>query len=355
MGIRQLSRRRKKLKIDKHLEDILQKRKTQIRVIGSGGAGCNTISRLNEIGIYGAQTIAINTDAQDLLFTNADQKVLIGKETTKGLGCGADPIKGAEATRESKEELEKVLKGADLVFLTCGLGGGTGTGSLPILAEMAKKIGALTVAIVTLPFAMEGYQRRQNASEGLKKLEPLVDTLIVIPNDKLLEIAPKLSLLEAFNLADEILANALKGVTEIVTKPGLVNLDFADIKAIMENGGLAMIGLGESSTENRAYEAVQRALSNPLLTVDIKNGSASLVNIVSGPDITAKEHQEIVETITSQLSPEARIIWGAQIEPELGDMVRVLLIVTGLTSPELLPLIEQRRKRVGEVLGLEFI
>src|SRR5437867_2874299 len=273
MGIKQLVEKpiseSKTTEVDEELRSILEKRKTQIKVVGSGGAGNNTITRLMQVGIVGAETIAVNTDAQDLLYTDSDKKVLIGKELTAGLGAGANPQVGMEAAKESRDELKRSMTGADMVFLTCGLGGGTGTGSLPVIADIAKKLGALTVAIVTLPFTMEGKGRMANAREGLSNLEGVVDTLIVIANDKLLEIVPDVSLATAFKVADEILVNAVKGIAELVTRPGLVNLDFADVRAVMGEGGMAMIGMGESDTENRALEAVEKALNNPLITVDI--------------------------------------------------------------------------------------
>ncbi|MBM3304257.1 MAG: cell division protein FtsZ, partial [Candidatus Aenigmarchaeota archaeon] len=234
--------------VDGELKKILESRRAEIKVVGCGGAGGNTISRLMQVGIVGAETIAINTDAQDLLYTDSDRKVLIGRELTGGLGAGADPHVGMEAAKESKDDVKKSLEGADMVFIDCGLGGGTGTGSAPIVADVAKKLGALTVGIVTLPFSMEGRQRMRNAQEGLENLESVVDTLIVIPNDKLLEIVPDVSITTAFKVADEILVNAVKGIAELITKPGLVNLDFADIRAVMGSGGLAMIGMGESDT-----------------------------------------------------------------------------------------------------------
>jgi len=255
--------------IDKELENILETRKANIKVLGLGGAGGNTISRMTEVGIIGAKTYALNTDAQDLLYTDCENKILIGKELTKGLGAGADPSIGQEAAKENKKEIEKILKDSDMVFITCGLGGGTGTGAAPVIAEVSKKLGALTVGIVTLPFSMEGKQREINAKSGLEQMAEVVDTLIVIPNDKLLEVVPDVSLTTAFKVADEILVNAVKGITELVTRPGLVNLDFADVKAVMSNGGLAMIGLGESDTDRRSMEAIEKALNAPLIDIDI--------------------------------------------------------------------------------------
>lgn len=362
MGLRQMEERvvmRRASEYDEELREILEKRKTQIKVVGAGGAGNNTITRLMQVGIVGAETIAVNTDAQDLLYTDADKKVLIGRELTGGLGAGADPKIGMEAARENKEDLKKALKGADMVFLTCGLGGGTGTGSLPVIAEISKKMNALTIAIVTLPFTMEGKQRMQNAKEGLENLEGLVDTLIVIPNDKLLEIVPDVSIVTAFRVADEILVNAVKGVTELVTKPGLVNLDFADVRAVMSNGGIAMIGMGESDTENRAFEAVEKALNNPLITVDINGATGALINVVGGPDITIREAQQIAETVSGRLSQDAKIIWGVQVDKSLGNTLRTLLIVTGAKSPQIFgpgkPWTEEEKKQIEKILGIEFI
>jgi len=338
MGTKQLAERGfqdKSSDVDQELRAILESRKTQIKVVGAGGAGNNTVSRLMQVGIVGAETIAVNTDAQDLLYTDSDKKVLIGKELTSGLGAGANPNIGMESARESKDDIKKALQGADMVFLTAGLGGGTGTGSLPVISEVAKKMGALTIAIVTLPFSMEGKQRMANAREGLENLEKVVDTLIVIPNDKLLEVVPDVSLETAFKVCDEILVNSVKGIAELVTKPGLVNLDFADVRTVMSEGGLAMIGMGESDTENRAVEAVEKALNNPLISVDVEGATGALINVIGGPDITIREAQQIVENVSAKLSPDAKIIWGAQISKELGETIRAMLIVTGVQSPQI--------------------
>lgn len=345
--------------VDEELRKLLESRKADIKVIGSGGAGGNTVSRLMQVGIIGAESVAINTDAQDLLYTDADVKVLIGKEITGGLGAGADPKVGEEAAKESKNDIKKVLEGSDMVFVTCGLGGGTGTGSSPIIADISKKSGALTVGVVTLPFSMEGRQRMSNARIGLEKLRSIVDTLIVIPNDKLLEIVPDVSLSTAFKVADEILVNAVKGITELVTRPGLVNLDFADIRAVMDDGGLAMIGMGDSDAENRAVEAVERALNNPLLDIDINGAKGALINVSGGINVTIKECQEIVEAVAARLNPDAKIIWGAQIIKELGDSIRAMLIITGVSSPQIFgperTFKEERKKEIEKVLGIDFV
>ena len=345
--------------IDEELEKILATQKAKIKVIGCGGAGNNTINRMTEIGITGAETIAVNTDAQDLLYTNADVKILIGRELTGGLGAGSVPKVGEEAARESESDLKKAIAGADMVFITCGLGGGTGTGSAPVIADIAKKQSCLTVGVVTIPFSMEGQRRYENAIIGLEKMESIVDTLIVIPNDKLLELAPDLPLHTAFKIADEILTNAVKGIAELVTKAGLVNLDFADIKAVMSNAGVAMIGVGESDTANRAVEAVEKALNNPLLDVDISGASGALINVAGGPDMTLDEARKVVETISAKLDEDAKIIWGAQISEDLENTIRTLLIVTGVSSPQIFgprrEVSTRRKKEIESELGIEFV
>jgi len=313
---------------------------------------------MSEVGIEGVETIAINTDAQDLLYTTADRKILIGKELTKGMGAGSNPKIGEEAARENDSEIKSALQGANMVFVTCGLGGGTGTGSAPIVADIARKIGALTVGVVTMPFSMEGNRRYENAVIGLERLEATVDTLIVIPNDKLLELAPDLPLHTAFKIADEILTNAVKGIAELVTKAGLINLDFADIKAVMGNGGVALIGVGESDSENRAKEAVEKAINNPLLDVDISGASGALINVSGGPDLTLAEARTVVETVSSKLDENARVIWGAQIYDDLSKTVRAMMIVTGVKSAQILG--KSAKKVVGRSpmeneLGIEFV
>ncbi|MEK6940370.1 MAG: cell division protein FtsZ [Nanoarchaeota archaeon] len=345
--------------IDEELEQILSSHRAKIKVIGAGGAGNNTIHRMTEVGITGTETIAVNTDAQDLLYTNAITKILIGKEVSQGLGAGSVPQVGEAAARESEYEIKQRLSGADMVFITCGLGGGTGTGAAPVIAEIAKKIGALTVAVVTIPFEMEGHRRWENAMIGLEKLERIVDTLIVVPNDKLLELAPDLPLQTAFKVADEILTNAVKGIAELVTRAGLVNLDFADIKSVMSDGGVAMIGVGESDTENRASEAVEKAISNPLLNVDIKGATGALINVTGGEDMTLLEAKKVVETVAEKLDEDARVIWGAQINRDMEKTIRALLIVTGVHSPQILGpdkrIKEKSKKHIEKELGIEFL
>jgi cell division protein FtsZ len=348
-----------KSEIDAELEALISRQLARIKVVGVGGAGNNTINRIMEVGVKGAQIIAVNTDAQDLLYTNAEKKILIGKEITGGLGAGAQPKIGEEAAKETEAEIRRTLQESDMVFVTCGLGGGTGTGAAPVIAEIGKKAGALVVGVVTLPFAMEGQRRYENAVIGLEKLENIVDTLIVIPNDKLLELAPDLPLQTAFKVVDEILANAVKGIAELITKAGLVNLDFADIRTVMGKGGVALIGVGESDSENRAIEAVEKAVNNPLLDVDISGANGALINICGGPDMTLEEARKIVETISDKLDPDAKIIWGAQISEDLHDTIRTLIIVTGVRSTQIFgperKLSDKKRKEMESELGIEFV
>jgi len=344
---------------DRELEELLARTKARIVVVGAGGAGNNTISRLMEVGIEGADTVAVNTDAQDLLYTTADRKLLIGKELTGGLGAGSIPQIGEEAAKESEEDIKEVIESADIVFITCGLGGGTGTGSAPVVASIAQKLGALTVAIVTFPFAMEGLRRRSNAEMGLEKLRKETDTVIVIPNDKLLEIAPNLPLPAAFKVADEILVRAVKGIAELITRPGLINLDFADVRAVMEDGGVAMIGMGESDTENRAVEAIEKAINSPLLSVDITGAKDALINVVGGEDLTLSEAEKVVEVVSERLDPRANIIWGAQIQNDLKGMLRVMLVITGVKSKQILGTeaagLQEKEEDLKSKLGIDFL
>jgi len=344
--------------IDRELAELLKKQSAKIKVIGVGGGGNNSLSRMREIGIKGGDLIAVNTDAQDLLYSNADQKILIGRELTQGLGSGSNPKIGEEAAKESESEIKKKLANSDMVFITCGMGGGTGTGAAPVIAGLAKKQGALTIGVVTMPFTIEGRKRIENAMNGLEKMESVVDTLIVIPNDKLLELAPELPLQTAFKIADEILTNAVKGITELVTTSGLVNLDFADIRAVMVDGGVSLIGMGESDSTNRAIEAVEKAIQNPLLDVDISNAKGALVNIVGGNDMSLDECKAIIEEIGNKLSPDAKLIWGAQISQDMEKSIRVLLVVTGVKSAQILghgeTLESMKHREIEEELGIEF-
>ncbi len=315
---------------DAELEEILQTLRVKIKIIGCGGGGSNTIARLSDEGVVGAEMFAANTDAQHLLRTRAQRKILIGRRCTKGLGAGALPEVGEQAAKEAEEELKKIVSGSDVVFVTCGLGGGTGTGSAPFVAKLARDGGALTIAVVTLPFRAEGGVRMQNALFGLQKLEAYCDTVIIVPNDKLLQLVPKLPITEAFKVADTVLMTCIKGITEIVTKPGLVNLDFSDLRTIMKNGGPAMVGLGESSDDTRAVEAVTEAINSPLLDVDIDGATGAIVSVTGGPDMTVSEAERVAEVVASRLNPNARIIWGCTVDPTLERTVRVLLVVTGV-------------------------
>ena len=337
---------------DEELQKILLGLKTNIKIIGCGGGGSNTINRLAEAGIVGAELYAANTDAQHLLMTRAPHKILLGRRVTRGLGAGALPQVGEEAAREAEEEIKKALEQSDIVFVTCGLGGGTGTGSAPFVAQMAKEKGALTIAICTYPFAAEGAVRAENAEWGLEKLRNVADTVIVIPNDKLIELVPKLSLNAAFKVADEVLMRSIKGITEIVTKPGLVNLDFNDIRTIMKSGGVAMIGLGESDDDDRAITAVTEAINSPLIELDITEATAALVNVTGGPDMTVTEAEQVAEVIQSKISPGARIIWGAAVDETLERTIRVMVVITGVKSRHILG---PKKDKKGKELGLDFI
>jgi cell division protein FtsZ len=321
---------------DADLERVLAGLKTNIKIVGVGGAGSNTIDRLVEGGVLGAELFAANTDAQHLLVVRSPHKVLLGKRSTRGLGAGALPQIGEEAAREAEEELRALLQGGDMVFITCGLGGGTGTGGAPYIASLAREMGALTIAICTLPFHAEGAIRTENAEYGLEKLRKFTDTVIVIPNDKLVELVPRLSLNAAFKVADEVLMRAIKGVTEIITKPGLVNLDFNDIKTVMKGGGVAMIGLGESSSsDTRSEEAIESAINSPLVDVDISTASGALVNVTGGGDMSVGEAENVAEILQDRINPNARIIWGAVVDPSLEERMRVMLIVTGVKSKQI--------------------
>jgi cell division protein FtsZ len=320
---------------DEELIKFIEASKPKIYVIGIGGSGCNTMNRLYQLGINGATLIAANTDAAHLLKIKAERKIILGKKTTKGLGAGSDPQLGEEAAKETLPEIKKEIEDAQMVFLTCGLGGGTGSGGIPVIAQGAKELGALVVAVVTLPFSSEGKLRRKNALEALEKLRKYTDTLILIQNDKLLSVAPNLPLNTAFRVADEVLANATKGVVEMVTKPGMVNLDFADLKSVLKNAGLALITTGEAigNEEDRALTALQNALKSPLLDVDISQAKRALVNIIGGEDLTLKEAESVVREVSSSISEDALLKWGARIEPEFKKgSVRVMIVVSGLEA-----------------------
>jgi len=337
---------------DEELERILASLKTNIKIIGCGGGGSNTIDRMTEAGIVGAELYAANTDAQHLLAIRAPHKILLGRRSTRGLGAGALPQVGEESAREAEEELKKSLQGADIVFITAGLGGGTGTGAAPFVAQLAKEMGALTICVCTSPFRAEGAIRMENAEWGLERLRNVADTVIVIPNDKLLELVPRLSLNAAFKVADEVLVRAIKGITELITKPGLVNLDFNDLRTIMKGAGVAMIGLGEGEDEDRIDQAVSEAINSPLIDVDITGASGALINVTGGENMTVSEAEKVAEIIQSKISPNARIIWGAAIDHTLQEKVRVMVVITGVKSKHILG---PRELAAGRNMEVDFI
>lgn len=336
---------------DEGLEKILKGSKTIIKVIGCGGSGTNTIQRMTNEGIFGAELFALNTDAQHLLFSKVERKMLIGKRTTQGLGAGSIPKLGEEAAKENEAEIRYIVENADLVFVTCGLGGGTGTGSAPVVAQAAQDAGALTIGVVTLPFSAEGSIRIENTDIGLEKLRETTDTLIVIPNDKLLEVVPRLPLNDAFRVADEVLMRSVKGITELITKSGLVNLDFADVRTVLKGGGMAMIGFGESEGQDKAIESVKKALSSPLLEVDVTDAKSALINVTGGEDMTVEEAEGSLQEVYKMMNPNARIIWGVQINPELNNTMRTLLVVTGVNSEQ----IYAHRDTKSERYGIEIV
>ncbi|MFA6049322.1 MAG: cell division protein FtsZ [Candidatus Micrarchaeia archaeon] len=321
---------------DREISALLQESLPKIMVIGAGGSGCNTLNRIQEIGITGARLVAMNTDAQHLLKIKADKKLVLGKKKTKGLGAGSNPEVGEAAAQESFEEIKAIVAGSDLVFVTCGMGGGTGTGSAHMIAKAAKDTGALCIGVVTTPFYSEGSKRRQNAFVGIEKLKREADTTIAIPNDRLLEIVPDLPLNAAFKAADSVLANAVKGITELVTKPGLVNLDFADIRTILEKAGMAMIGLGEvegSDKPDRVTEAAEKALSSPFLDLDVGTANKALINITGGSDLTLGEAESAMNAISQRIAKDAHIIWGATVDDSLKNRgVRVLAVLSGISE-----------------------
>lgn len=302
----------------------------RIKVVGVGGSGHNAIHRMISSGINGVEFIAVNTDAQALHHSRADRKVQIGKQTTHGLGAGMNPETGRTAAEENKEEILEVLRGADMVFVTCGLGGGTGSGAAPIVAELAKSEGILTVGVVTKPFAFEGAKRREIAEKSLEELEENVDTIIVIPNDRILQIIDKkTSLLDAFRTVDDVLRQGVQGIADLVTTPGLINVDFADVKSVMQDAGSALMGIGKGSGENRAVEAARAAIDSPLLEVSIDGAKGVLFNITGGKDLGMYEVDEAAKIITKSVDQDAKIIFGAVIDETMSDEIRITVIATG--------------------------
>jgi cell division protein FtsZ len=301
-----------------------------IKVVGIGGGGSNAVTRMVESGMSGVEFVAVNTDAQALLMTEADVKIHIGSQATRGLGAGADPRVGAAAAQESRDELKEALKGADMIFVTAGEGGGTGTGGAPVVAEIGRELGALTVGVVTRPFAFEGRMRAGQAEEGVQNLRENVDTLIVIENDRLLQVVePTTPVTEAFRMVDDILRQGVQGITDLITVPGLINLDFADVRTIMRDAGSALMGIGVAQGENRAVEAARSAISSPLLETSLDGATGILLNITGGKELGLAEVDEAAQVVTAAADANANVIFGAVIDDSMGDSVRVTAIATG--------------------------
>ncbi|HHY55092.1 MAG TPA: cell division protein FtsZ, partial [Chloroflexi bacterium] len=307
----------------------------QIKVVGVGGGGQNAVNRMIDEGIQGVEFIAVNTDAQALMLSSAPQRLRIGEKITKGLGSGGNPEIGLRAADESREELRQLLSGADMVFVTAGMGGGTGSGASSVVAQVAREEGALTIGVVTRPFTFEGTQRRRNAEQAIEALQASVDTLITIPNDRLLQIAGKTaSVKQAFSMADDVLRQGIQGISELITIPGLINLDFADVKTIMQDGGAALMAIGRGSGENRAREAAERAIHSALLDVSIEGARSIIFNIKGGEDMSLFEVNEAAEVIRANAHPECNIIFGAVIDPTIKDDIQLTVIATGFDRPK---------------------
>jgi len=302
----------------------------KIKVIGVGGAGGSAVNRLIDSGVKGVEFVAVNTDVQALHYNKANKKLHIGKSVTRGLGAGMNPDLGRQSAEESQNEIREILKDTDMVFVTCGLGGGTGTGASPIVAEIARDLGALTVAVVTKPFGFEGAQRKNIAERGYTELSDKVDTIITIPNDKLLQVIDKkTSLLDAFSVSDEVLRQGVQGIAELITVPGLINVDFADVKAVMANAGSALMGIGQSSGENKAIEAAKAAINSPILEMSIEGARGILLTITGGPGLGMNDVNEAAKIITASADEDAKIIFGAVIDPKLKDEIKITVVATG--------------------------
>ncbi|MFH0971549.1 MAG: cell division protein FtsZ [Candidatus Micrarchaeota archaeon] len=326
--------------------------KLKITVVGVGGAGTNCVSRLTKMGITSADTIAINTDANHLRLVEANRKLLIGASMTKGLGAGGFPEVGAKAAESARDKLSEVLKDSELVFITAGMGGGTGTGAAPIVAQIAKQQGAITVGMVTFPFALER-ARLEKADWGLNALQETCDTVVIIDNNKLVQFVPNLPMNQAFAVADTLVAKAVKGIADTVMLPSLMNIDFADLRMIMGNAGTAMISIGEASGTDRVKNVIQSTLEHPLLDVDYAGSKGALILINGGPQLTLGEAVKIGEGITAAFDSKAYVKWGARISPELGDKIIVTAVVTGVTSPNVLRHEEKKKQAVADAMGLE--
>src|SRR3989338_2961938 len=332
---------------------------TNIKIIGAGGAGNNMVTWLYNKGIEGAEIIACNTDKQHLDVSSAHKKFLIGRETTRGLGCGGFPEKGAQSAKESLTQIKEALVGSDMVFICAGMCGGTGTGSAPIIAQLSKETGAIVIGTVTMPFKIEK-ARVDKAEFGLQQLRQNSDTVIVIDNNRLVQLAGNLPIQQAFAVANELIATMIKGIVETIAIPSLVNLDYADVKAIMTNGGVAAIGVGSSDTNNRVKEAVEGALSNSLLDISYEGATGALIHVIGGPDMTLEEINKIGEKITSALDDDANVIWGARIEENMKGKLTVMTIITGVHSPWILGKIDPKRsnnetQRLSKELGIELL
>lgn len=329
--------------------DVESNQVAVIKVIGVGGGGNNAVNRMITAGLRGIDFVTVNTDSQALHLSRAEQKVQIGVKLTKGLGAGANPEIGAKAAEESREDLAQVLKGADMVFVTAGMGGGTGTGAAPVVAEVAKELGALTVGVVTRPFTFEGRKRAMQAEKGIADLKSKVDTLITIPNDRLLQVVDKhTTIQEAFRIADDVLRQGVQGISDLIAVPGLINLDFADVKTIMANTGSALMGIGQASGENRAADAARKAISSPLLETSIEGAQGVLLNITGGPNLTLFEVNEASEIIAEAADPEANIIFGAAFDENMKEEVRVTVIATGFDQRPL-SIVKPQMERVQPV------
>ena len=329
-----------------------------IKVIGCGGGGGNVANWLYKNGVQGAEIIVMNTDKQHLDMIEADKKMLIGRDLTRGLGCGGFPQKGAEAAKEQMSEIKKSLKNSDMVFITAGMGGGTGTGSAPVVAQVAKEEGAIVIGSVTMPFSIER-ARIDKAEYGLQQLRNVCDTVIVIDNNRLVEIAGNLPVQQAFAVANELVSTMIKGIVEIIAVPSLVNLDYADVKAIMSNGDVSVVGIGESNTERRVDEAVRRALDNPLLEVSYEGATGALIHVAGGPDLTLDEVNQVGEMITEALDSDANVIWGARINNDMKGKLRIMAIITGVQSPYILGKAshretQQKKHTMSNTLGVDF-
>ncbi len=315
--------------------DIEMEQFASIKVVGIGGGGSNAVNRMIAAGLKGVDFIAVNTDAQALYLANAGTKLQIGEKLTKGLGAGANPEIGRQAAEESHEDIANALKGADMIFLTAGMGGGTGTGAAPVIAEIAGELGALTVGVVTRPFSFEGRRRQQQAAEGINRLKDKVDTLIIIPNDRLMQVVEKRTpILEAFRIADDVLRQGVQGISDLIAVPGLINLDFADVRTIMQETGPALMGVGQATGDNRTVDAARAATSSPLLETSIKGALGVLINVTGGADLGLYEVHESAEIVSSFADPDANIIFGAVIDERLVDEVRVTVIATGFKQKQ---------------------